>query len=52
MHKVLNTRGAKGGWRKLGTFAFARGRHGEISFSNDASGNVVADAIKLVPTQR
>ena len=52
VRKVLNTRGAKGAWHKLGTFAFARGRQGEISFSNDATGNVVADAIKLVPAQR
>ena len=39
----------KGEWVKLGTFRFDAGRKGSVTFSNDANGNVLADAVKLVP---
>ena len=39
----------KGEWVNLGTFRFDKGRKGSITFSNDANGNVLADAVKLVP---
>lgn len=39
-------------WTLLGTFRFLKGRSGEITFSNDADGNVLADAVKLVPAGR
>lgn len=49
--KRINTYKTAGSWQKIGTFPFARGRKGEIMISNDASGNVVADAVKLVPAR-
>ncbi len=39
---------AKGGWKKIGTFALIGGRRAEITFTNDADGNVVADGVKLI----
>ena len=36
-------------WVELGTFRFKAGRSGKIMFSNNADGNVLADAVKLVP---
>jgi hypothetical protein len=38
-----------GSWAKLGTFEFGAGKKGSITFSNNANGNVMADAVKLVP---
>ncbi|MCC6484841.1 MAG: hypothetical protein IT209_08350 [Armatimonadetes bacterium] len=40
---------AKGAWKKIGTFTFAGGQRAEITFTNNANGNVVADAVKLTP---
>jgi len=47
--KLVDLRAMKGQWVKLGTFAFAAGRKGTITFTNNANGNVLADAVKLVP---
>jgi hypothetical protein len=38
-------------WNSLGKFKFAAGTSGTISTSNKANGNVLADAIKLVPAK-
>jgi len=38
-----------GKWIHLGTYKFAAGRKGSVTFTNDADGNVLADAVKLVP---
>ncbi|MGB9619194.1 MAG: hypothetical protein ACPL7K_02130, partial [Armatimonadota bacterium] len=38
-----------GEWVRLGTFRFQQGRKGSICFSNNANGNVLADAVKLLP---
>lgn len=45
----VNLRLLTGQWIKLGTFRFAAGKSGSITFSNKADGNVLADAVKLVP---
>jgi len=45
----VDLRKMKGQWVKLGTFRFTTGRKGAIIFSNDADGNVLADAVKMVP---
>ncbi len=47
----VDLRNQKGGWVKLGTFRFEKGRKGSITMSNDADGNVLADAVKLVPAR-
>ena len=44
----VNLHHTRGEWVKLGTFRFAAGQ-AAISFSNAADGNVLADAVKLVP---
>lgn len=41
----------KGEWVKLGVFRFEKGRKGSIIMTNAADGNVVADAVKLVPSK-
>lgn len=46
---VIDLRETKGEWMSLGTYSFKAGRKGSITFSNDADGNVLADAVKLVP---
>ena len=38
-----------GKWNLLGTFKFAAGSSGNVTLSNKANGNVIADAIKFVP---
>ena len=45
----VNLRPLKGEWVKLGTYRFQAGRKGAVTFSNAADGNVLADAVKLVP---
>lgn len=50
--KRIDLRFRKGEWVYLGTFAFAKGRTGTVAFSNSADGNVLADAVKLVPAGR
>ena len=45
----INLAQTKGGWVKLGTNRFLAGRKGSITFTNNAKGNVVADAVKLAP---
>ena len=47
---LLNLRKMKGEWVKLGTYHFEAGRKGTITFSNAADGNILADAVKLVPS--
>ena len=47
--KYVNLRETKGQWVELGTYRFTTGRKGSIVFSNNADGNVLADAVKLVP---
>jgi hypothetical protein len=37
-----------GQWNALGTFKFEAGKGGNITVTNKADGNVLADAIKLV----
>lgn len=46
--KYVDLRLPKGQWIDLGTYQFAAGRKGSITFANDADGNVLADAVKLV----
>lgn len=50
--KRIDLRSRKGEWVYLGRYKFAAGRKGTISFSNAADGNVLADAVKLVPAGR
>ena len=45
----VNLRSMKGQWVNLGTYRFKAGRTGCVILSNDADGNVLADAVKLVP---
>ncbi|HEX2950924.1 MAG TPA: hypothetical protein VHV83_15380, partial [Armatimonadota bacterium] len=47
----IDIRSPKGQWIKLGIFPFDAGRKGSITFSNNANGNVLADAVKLVPVK-
>lgn len=47
----VNERNAKSAWVRIGTFRFAKGTSGSITFSNNANGNVLADAVKLVPVK-
>jgi hypothetical protein len=39
-------------WAKLGEFDFAKGKSGYVMVSNDANGNVLADAVKFVPVKK
>ncbi|MCL6627968.1 MAG: hypothetical protein K6U00_00025 [Armatimonadetes bacterium] len=48
----VNLRPLTGQWIKLGTFRFNAGKGGSITFSNKANGNVLADAVKLVPAEK
>ena len=48
---TINLKGRKSEWVKIGTYRFAKGRIGSITLSNDADGNVLADAVKLVPVR-
>ncbi|MGB9587886.1 MAG: glycosyl hydrolase family 28-related protein [Armatimonadota bacterium] len=48
----VNLRPLTGQWIKLGTFRFTAGKGGSITFSNKADGNVLADAVKLVPAEK
>ncbi|MCL5283362.1 MAG: hypothetical protein M1330_01410 [Armatimonadetes bacterium] len=41
----------KGWWIKLGVYRFAAGLSSFIVMSNDANGNVLADAVKVVPVR-
>lgn len=47
--KRIDLRVTKGQWVALGTFRFKVGQTGSVTITNDADGNVIADAIKLVP---
>ena len=49
--KHANLRPFKGAWLKLGTYKFLKGQSGSITFSNAANGNVMADAVKLLPVK-
>jgi hypothetical protein len=46
---TVDLRPLNGQWVKLGTFKFTAGKSCTITFSNKADGNVLADAVKLVP---
>lgn len=46
---TVDLRPGRGQWVSLGTFRFEKGRGGSITFTNQADGNVLADAVKLVP---
>ncbi|HXI73090.1 MAG TPA: hypothetical protein VNN22_22350 [Verrucomicrobiae bacterium] len=47
---MVNLRNNTGKWNLLGTFKFAAGKEGNVSLSSSgADGNVLADAVKLVP---
>lgn len=52
MTKYVDLRLPKGQWIELGTYKFAAGRKGSVTFTNAADGNVLADAVKLVPVKR
>ncbi len=39
-------------WNLLGRFKFADGRSGSVTVTNEANGNVLADAVKFVPVKR
>ena len=43
----INLRGNIGKWNTLGTFKFAAGTRGNVTLTNKANGNVIADAIKF-----
>lgn len=45
----VDLRSRKGSWIDLGVYRFRAGRSGTITFTNGADGNVLADAVKLVP---
>ncbi|TBW58737.1 hypothetical protein EZI54_02380 [Marinobacter halodurans] len=45
---IVDQRSNGGTWQSLGTFAL--GTDAEIALSNDANGTVIADAVKLVPS--
>lgn len=47
--RKVDLRPFNGKWVYLGTYRFKAGRFGSITFTNEATGNVLADAIKLVP---
>ena len=47
--KKIDLTKTNGQWVELGVFRFKAGRSGKITFSNKADGNVLADAVKLVP---
>ena len=44
----VNLKHNTGKWNLLGEYGFARGRSAEIVLTNDADGNVLADAVKFV----
>ena len=46
---TISLRGRTGEWVKIGTYRFAKGRTNSITLSNNADGNVLADAVKLIP---
>ncbi len=48
----IDLREKKGEWTSLGTYGFRAGRGGSITFTNDADGNVLADAVKLVAEEK
>lgn len=50
--KRIDLRKMKGQWVKIGTYRFRAGSKGLVMFTNKADGNVMADAIKLVPVKR
>ena len=52
MTKRVDLRSTKGQWVGLGTFRFKAGRTGSVTITNDADGNVLADAVKLVAVGR
>ena len=45
---MVDQRKNTGEWVKLGAFKFAKGACGNITLTNNANGNIVADAVKLV----
>jgi len=48
---TVNLRQTDNRWIELGAYRFDKGRSGSITFTNNADGNVLADAIKLVPAK-
>ncbi len=50
--KHIDLRDTNGQWVDLGIYRFAAGRKGSVTFTNNADGNVLADAVKLVPAQK
>jgi hypothetical protein len=44
----VNLKQNTGRWNLLGEYRFAKGRSGAVVLSNDADGNVIADAVKFV----
>jgi hypothetical protein len=49
--KRIDLRQMKGQWVKIGTYKFRSDSQGLIMFTNKADGNVLADAVKLVPVK-
>lgn len=45
----IDLRRPRGGWVEVGAFRFAAGRSGSVTLTDAANGNVLADAVKLVP---
>ena len=45
-HEIDQTRDS-GGWKVLGTYPFQAGRAGCVELTNEANGNVVADAVRF-----
>jgi hypothetical protein len=49
--QLVNLQNPKGKWVSLGTYLFKKGHTAAIVMSNDANGNVLADAIRLAPAR-
>lgn len=49
--RQISLRQMKGQWVLIGSYRFAAGAAGSVTFANKANGNVMADAIKLVPVK-
>lgn len=47
----VNLRQNMGKWISIGKYKFLKGRAGQVSISNRADANVVADAVKFVPAR-
>lgn len=49
--KIVDLSKNYGKWHLLGTYPFKQGNEGYVTVSNDANGNILADAVKFVPAK-